>query len=150
MAEITMTELATEVRGKLDALTESQLTDEQLSAKITEALGALEPSDELVRKVRFAGGDPRLAGSKFGRLGLGVADIEHLYMLTEAGAKARLGPGPSEDLRKAFNDVTEGRVLDAVSSEAADVHAIDQMYERGDLDAHGYQRALANARAMDT
>ncbi len=150
MAEITMTELATEVRTKLDALQEGALTDEQIGAKITEALGALEPSDELVRKVRFAGGDPRLAGSKFGRQGLGVADIEHLMLLTEAGQRAGKGPGPSDDLRKAFADISEGRMLDAVSAEAADFHAVEEMYERGQLDTHGYHRAVANLRAMDT
>lgn len=150
MAEITMTELATEVRAKLDTITDSQVTDEKIDAKIAEALGNLEPSDDLVRKIRFSGGDQRLAGSKFGRLGMGVGDIEHLMMLTEAGKRAGKGPGPSEELRKAFDDVTEGVMLDAVSAEQADIHSVEAAYERGELDSHGYQRALASVRAMDT
>ena len=149
MADPTVAEMATTITEKLEAL-DARMSDEEFDRRFDERIAGLEPSDELVRKVRFAGGDPKLTGSKFGRLGLGVGDIEHLMLLTEAGQRANKGPGPSDELRKAFDAVTQGRMLDAVSAEAADFHAVEEMYERGELDMAGYKRGIANVRAMDT
>ena len=148
MADPNVAEMATAINEKLDAL------DAKIDARVDDRVAAqfaeFEPSEETIRKIRFSGGDDRLAGSKFGRLGMGVADIEHLMMLTEAGQRAGKGPGPSEELRKAFEAVTEGKMLDAVSAEQADIHSVEAAYERGELDSHGFQRALASVRAMDT
>ena len=149
MADPTVAEMATAIQEKLEAL-DARMSDAEFDKRFNERIDGLEPTDDLVRKIRFAGGDPSLAGSKFGRMGLGVAEIEHLMMLTEAGKRAGKGPGPSDDLRKAFKNVTEGRMLDAVSADAADLYSVEQMYERGELDTNGYKRAVANIRAMDT
>ncbi len=146
-------ETAQLIADKLEALDE-RMSDEALGKMIDERLAGYEPDSEIIRKIRHADGDPKLTGSKFGRMGLSVGDIEHLYMLTEAfnGLRVggRVGPGPSDDLRNAFKDLSEGRMTDVVTAQQADVHAIERMYERGDLDAAGFRRAMENVRAMDT
>ncbi len=120
MADPTVAEMATTINEKLDALGVRQ---DESDAKMEARLAEYEVTAETARKIRFAGdGDNRLKGSKFGRAGPGgkplSADaIEHLFMLSEAFKGLRVpglevGPGPSEALRKAFADVSQGRVVD--------------------------------------
>ena len=151
MADPTVAAMATQITEKLDAL-DARVSESEIRKLIDEQLAGLENDAEFVRKIRFASGDPRLVGSKFSRMGLGVDDIEMLYMLTSAAQSRGLGPGPSQDLTAAFDALTDGRVLDAVSAHQADVHAVEEMFGAGRLDRAGFDRAMTavNARAMDT
>ena len=124
------------------------------------------PGGELIRKMRFGGGgDARLAGSKFARWGLGVADVEFLHDLMEAGQRSGMTRrGPSEELQQAFRDITEAVYLPEDEVRRIDQRAIDNLFPRvpaawlfgsdRELQARGqwwrtqaYQAAL---RAMDT
>ncbi|KKL05195.1 hypothetical protein LCGC14_2608500, partial [marine sediment metagenome] len=71
-------ETAQLIAEKLEAL-DKRTSDEALLKLIDERLADYEPDDEFVRKIRHAGGDGKLKGSKFGRMGLWVGDIERLF-----------------------------------------------------------------------
>ncbi len=153
MADQATVDMAATITEKLTAL---DARFDESDAKMDARLAEYEASAETERKIRFAGdGDNRLKGSKFGRQGLNADDIEHLYMLTEAFKGLRVtgldvGPGPSEDLRAAFADVSGARVVDGQAAEQADIRAVEELFDAGKLDKVGFRKALANARAMDT
>ena len=148
MTDNDVAELTRDVKAKMEALDE-RFSDEAIDERIAEAIGALGDDEKFVRKIRFSGGDPRLDGSKYGRMGMGVADIEMLHNILTTG---RDTPGvecsgPSEDLEKAFKAVSEGHYLDAVSAHAADIRKLEEMHKAGYLDVPAFKRAI---RALDT
>ncbi len=141
---------------RLDALSEAW-SPAKLEENVRLILPDLLKDDEIVRNLRFTA-DPRLAGSKYARLGLGVSDIEMLHqILTSAKAVGR-SSGPSEELENAFKAVSEARYIDVVSAKAADVAMVDAEHAAGRLDTVQYRDALKaidhtyspSVRAMDT
>jgi len=142
--------LISEIRQRFDAL-EGKTSPEVIAALVKEQVEELNLGDEFVRKIQHNVGDARLEGSKFGGQGLGVGDIELLFMITDSAWKRGINPNPpSEALRNAFHAISEGDVLDAVSAEQRDAHQVEQMYEDGKLDQRSFEKSMANVRAMDT
>jgi hypothetical protein len=142
--ELTIEDLGREVRQRLDAINETLSTrtsDEQLRRLVTEATEGLlnDDSNEVVRKLRFGGGgdrDQQLVGTKYRRWGLDVADIEYLHEVQASlkGQKKVAAPGvyggPSEDLDKVFNQVTEAAYLPMEEVRQLDRKAIDDLFPR--------------------
>jgi hypothetical protein len=116
-------------------------------------LTGLDDNDPLLRKMRFGAPDPELAGSKYGRWNLGVADIEFLYDLQDSlrGQRKVSGgvhEGPSEELSRVFKAVSDAYYLSEEQAREIDRKAIDDLYPRlnkRQIEAH--ERAI---RAMDT
>lgn len=133
--------------GSLDAEVRSAVSEDRLKALISETLG----SEEFTRKMRFSGaGDARLFGSKFSRHNLGASDVEFLYDLMSARARAGVGRGPSEELQQAF-----GAISNALYMSEDEVRKLDAGKMLDDLAPRipkSQARALENvlARAMDT
>jgi len=146
--------LAQDIRQQLDAVGQ-RLSDEAIEQRITAAVDKAVNSEPFKRATRF--GDARLAGSKYGRLGLGISDIEILHsILTSARISGKSKGGPSEDLDNAFKALSEGRYMDTIDAKAADVRSVEEMYSNGRMDTAGFYQALAaidsvyHKRAMDT
>jgi HK97 family phage major capsid protein len=161
MSETNVVEqLAGEIKGKLDALDEkigAAVTDEQLEAKVRDALEGLlgtEEGDDIVRKLRFGNeGDDKLKGSKFGRLGMSASDIEFLHNLTTSAFKRGVKDAqpPSDELEKAFKAVSDGEYVSPAQAYKRDVEAIDAFYDRLPDTPLNNERRLADIRnAMDT
>lgn len=164
MNDITLRELASEVRQRLDALGEQIPSDEQLEEQLRDMLDAYltsEDGQKHLRKVRFAQeGDDQLKGSKFGRLGMSLADVEFLYDLHESlvGQKrvdgAGVYEGPSEELTNAVEALSTRRAIPASIARADDERKVEEMARKGLLDEAGYHRAMSAIQsvygAMDT
>jgi hypothetical protein len=172
---LTLDALATEVRANLTALNErvsAATTDEKLAALIREVATELVSTDEeFVRKIRFGQGptERQLVGTKYARHRLSVADVEFLYDLMSAqrGIPRKGGsvhPGPSEELSRTFEAISNARYLSTDAVRAMDRKALDDAFPRIPLaEFHGPDRVLAAAgkyeltgayqraiRAMDT
>jgi HK97 family phage major capsid protein len=150
--------LAGDIKTKLDAVGE-RLSDEAITARINAAVADLASRQDgpFSRRALFGGSDPRLAGSKYGRKGMSVADIEFLHStLSAAKVVGRSKAGPSADLENAFNAISEGKYEDVVSAQVADLAQVEQMFADGALNQRGFAQATAaieqsyRKRAMDT
>jgi hypothetical protein len=174
MPDLTIEELGTEVRQRLDAINEqvsSSTSDEKLRQLMTEAIAGLKDDEDFVRKIRFGAGqtETQLVGTKYARWGLSVSDVEFLHdLMTAQTGMARKGggvhPGPSEELTRTFSSISAARYLSADKIQAMDKRAIDDLFPRIPVaEFHGKDRALARAgkyeltaayqnaiRAMDT
>ena len=158
MAETTNLEAITgEIKSRLDAVDtkiDDQIGDSALEQRIANQFDLLVADDDFVRKMRFTA-DPRLAGSKYARHGLGVSDVEMLYDILTSARALGMSKGPSEELQNAMNAVSEGRLVDAVSVKAADVHRAEEMFASGRMDAATFEDTIRaiddyHGRAMDT
>lgn len=174
MPDLTIEELGTEVRQRLDAINvqvSTNTSDEKLRQLMTEAIEGLKDDEEFVRKIRFGAGsaDTQLVGTKYARWGLSISDVEFLHdLMTSQRGMARKGggvhPGPSEELTRTFESISAARYLSADKIQAMDRRALDDLFPRVPLaEFHGPDRALARAgkyeltaayqnaiRAMDT
>lgn len=174
MPDLTIEELGTEVRQRLDAINEhvsASTSDEKLRQLLTEAIEGLKDDEEFVRKIRFGAGpaETQLVGTKYARWGLSVSDVEFLYDLMSAHRGQRLKSGrvhegPSEELTRTFESISAARYLGADKIQAMDRKALDDLFPRVPLaEFHGPDRELARAgkyeltgayqraiRAMDT
>jgi len=145
--------VATEIRGKLDALDTGQqeaLSDVRLNELIRtnlETFLASEGAGEIVRKMRFSAPATELVGTKYARLGLDVADVEMLHDILQSAQIARISRGPSEELTRTFEAISAGRYWSTAMARAEDERHLTEMRRAGRLDNVGYERAL---RAMDT
>lgn len=143
------------------------MTEEQVRNIVKDCMTNLEPDAETTRKMRFGKAAPGLIGSKFARWGHTVQDVEFLYDLMSARHQANMGRGPSEELTKAFDAISEAVYLSADEVRKTDLADIDGMYARipraefrgldADLIDRGGERAWqdtalyrAMVRAMDT
>lgn len=146
-AQAAETQLA-ETQTELAALRDT-LSPDNLRTFVSDYLGGLTDSDPLVRKMRFGGESASLLiGSKFARWGLGAADVEFLYDLMQSRARVGIGSGPSEQLTKAFEAISEAYYLSDADVREIDRQAIDDLYpriNRRNIEQH--ERAM---RAMDT
>ena len=139
--------LLKDIKERVEAVGQS-VSDEALEARITAAVDGAVGKPEFARRALF--GSDKLTGSKFGRQGFGVADIEFLHGVLTASGKT-----VSPDLDNAVKALSEGRYVDAVTSKAADMAAVDTLFAKGRMDPAGYQRAIravedTHTRAMDT
>lgn len=172
--QLTMDALGSEVRQRLDAISEqvsASTSDEKLRQLITEAVEGLKGDEEFVRKIRFgaAPADTQLVGTKYARWGLSIGDVEFLHDLMTAHRGQRLirggvHPGPSEELTRTFESISAARYLSADKIQAMDKRALDDLFPRVPLsEFHGPDRELARSgkfeltgayqraiRAMDT
>lgn len=156
MPEMTLEELATEIRQRMDAVDEkvsSAISDDKLKELIRTGLQDLVNSDdEVVRKIRFgAGGDPdrQLVGTKYARWGLSLADVEYLHDLQQSlkGQPRRGGgvyQGPSQELANTFEAISEARYLPMDKVRELDRKALDDLFPRIPVsEFHGRDRQLA-------
>ncbi len=124
-------ELLTQIAERLEALGE-QVDEERIRGLVKSSLSELlEGDDEFVRKMRFgrAGGESKLAGSKFARWGLCAADVELLYDVVRAN-HARGLPGPSEELENAFRAISDAVYIPQEQIRAMDQRALDDVFPR--------------------
>lgn len=147
-----MAALAGDIRQRLDAIGQ-KVSDEAIAQRVSTAIDSLAAKQEgpFARRALFTSGDQRLGGSKFGRLGWSVADVEFTHSLLSAAGK-RVSP----DLDNAFKALSEGRYQEVVVSKAADLAHVERMFADGLIDKPGFERAVAaidqsyRTRAMDT
>lgn len=143
---MTTEEFLKDISDRLTAIG-ANVSEERIRGIVDAAVAAKLASDPaFTRKMRF-GGDEALIGSKFSRWGLGAADIEFAYDLLMA-RKAAGGRGPSEELTKAFSEMSEAVYMSPEQVRAIDRQAIDDLFPRvTKRNRAEYQRAI---RAMDT
>lgn len=150
----TLEALGTEVRQRLDAIQNDQserLSDEALTRQIQANLDQFlkSPAGEgYVRKIRFAAPTAELVGTKYARMGLDRCDVELLHDIMHAAHEGGINKrGPSEELTRTFEAISNGRYLSTALARADDERSLADMRRSGRLDVAGYERAL---RAMDT
>lgn len=171
--QLTLEALGTEVRQRMDAVDASikeRTSDEKLTEILRGLVDDLSKDEEFVRKLRFGQGpaERQLVGTKYARWGLSVADVEFLYDLQSSlrGTPTSRGihPGPSQELERTFEAITQARYMSMDKVREMDRRAIDDMFPRIPLsEFHGPDRELARAgkfeltgayeraiRAMDT
>lgn len=163
MSGITLDALAQEMRQRLDAIGEdvsNKMSDVQLRAivePIVKELFSAPDGAEWLRKLSFGQeNNSALVGTKYSRWNLGVADIEFLYELqgSLAGQK-RVGNvgvygGPSEELAKTFESISQAYYLPMEEVRKLDRKAIDDLFPR--LPVHmfsGRDRKLAARGAWE-
>lgn len=172
---LTLDALAGEVRASLKSIGEEvseRTSDVQLRQLIKEVASELvSTDDEFVRKIRFGQGptERQLVGTKYARWGLTVSDVEFLHdlMSSQRGMPRKGGgvhPGPSEELSRTYEAISNARYMSADAVRSMDVKAIDDLFPRIPIaEFHGHDRILAAAgkyeltgayqraiRAMDT
>lgn len=145
---MTIDEFYRDISARLASIGEN-VSEERIRSLVDSAVAArLAQNDDLTRKMRFGDANNRpLIGSKFARWGLGLADVEYLYDLM--CARREIGrQGPSEELTRAFNEISEAYYLTADEVRAIDRTAIDDLFPRvTKRNRREYERAI---RAMDT
>lgn len=171
---ITLDELAKNIKERLDGISDevtTRISDDKLTELIRTNLEGVLSDPEVVRKIRFAQDEPagQLVGTKYARWGLSPADVEWLYDFQSSlrGQAKRHGgvhEGPSEELTRTFEAISQARYVSADKVREMDRKAIDGVFPRIPLSAfHGADRKLAKAgkyelteayanavRAMDT
>lgn len=149
---VTLETMATDIRQRLDAISEdlsNRTSDEALKKLVTDALAGL--TDEDKRKLVFGqdAGNRELVGTKYARWGLSVADIEYLHDLQTSltGQRKVSGgsyTGPSEQLTKTFEAISDAFYLPQDKVRELDRKALDDMFPRIPLsEFHGKDRELA-------
>lgn len=151
---LTLDALGTEIRQRLtavDAQVSERTSDDRLTelirANLTSLLNEPDFAETFQRKLKFGKPEPKLVGSKFGRLGLDVGDIELMHDVLSAAQRAGQSRGPSEELRNTFKAVSEGRYEDTAVIRSRGERQLADMLARKQLTPKGYERAM---RAMDT
>lgn len=155
--QVTVDELATEVRQKLDGIQNDlksdlsdKTSDENLKRLVTEAIEGL--SDDEKRKLKFGQEktDKELVGTKYARWGLSLGDIEYLYDTQQSlrGQRKVNGggayEGPSDELAKTFEAISEAQYLPQEKVRELDRKALDDVFPRIPLsEFHGEDRELA-------
>lgn len=144
-----------ETRAELESL-KDQLSEDKLSEFVRSYLDGLDDNDPIVRKMKFDASDSRnekLVGTKYARWGLTVADIEFLYDMQDSLRGQRkvnggVHAGPSDELTKAFEAVSEAHYLTDEQVREIDRKAIDDLFPRVNKRmVEQHERAI---RAMDT
>lgn len=142
------TNLLRQIQQQLDAL-QNPLSETEVRGIFDEMLKATLADEAAGRKMRFGSnqqGDPRLFGTKFSRHNLGLADIEFLYDLTTAAHDFNPSKfsGPSEQLRGAFEAISEAYYLSEEQVREIDRQALDDAFPRVPrLNFHGRDREIA-------
>lgn len=171
---ITLEQLAENIKARLDGISDDvtqRISDAKLNELIRTNLTDILSDPEVTRKIRFSQNEPtgQLVGTKYARWGLSPADVEWLYDLQSSlrGLPKRGGgahAGPSEELTRTFEAISDARYVPADKVREMDRKAIDDVFPRIPLSSfHGGDRKLATAgkfeltqayqnaiRAMDT
>lgn len=149
---VTLETLATDVRQRLDAISEelsTRTSDESLKKQILEAIDGMPEEDK--RKLTFGQEktDKELVGTKYARWGLSVADVEYLHDIQQSlKGQRRVGggayDGPSEQLSKTFEAISDAYYLPTERVRELDRKALDEVFPRIPLsEFHGEDRELA-------
>ena len=128
----------------MNAETRAAVSEDRLKAIVEGVLA----DGEFARKMRFGSGDGRLYGSKFSRHNLNASDVEFLYDLMSARARAGVGRGPSEELQAAFSSISDAHYMSEDEIKRIDGRALDDMFPR--VNKHQARALEAAYRAMDT
>ena len=150
----------------LARLEETPLTENEIRQLIEVSLRESLEEEGVLGKLRFGGDpEPKLLGSKFGRFGMSVGDIEHLHdMMIARHSMDPRTEGPSEALENAFNDISSARYLNQDEIKELDYRLMEEempriprrtlsasdqkLYDRGAYqDMAAFKRAV---RAHDT
>lgn len=147
MPDPTVEELVADIHARFASI-EERTSEAAIQSFITSHLDGLNPEDPFIRKMRFGSPEHQLIGSKFARHNMTPSGIEFLYDLMTARGAAGMGKGPSEELTKAFNAVSDAQYFSADEIRAIDGKAIEEMYPRvSKRQIKAYEAAM---RAMDT
>lgn len=123
-------ELVSQINQRFDALGE-QVSEAKIREIVLTQLSGLDDNDPIVRKMRFGGeSDPALIGTKYARYGLNTSDVEWLYDLLNAGKRAGLSSGPSEELENTFKAVSDAIYVSDEEIKRIDRRALDDLYPR--------------------
>lgn len=146
-------EVTADIASRLDALGE-QFSEERLAEIVKSNVKELFDDDDFTRKIRF-GGEPKLIGSKYSRMGLSASDVEMVYHILETARLNNQSPGPTDDLRAAYAAVSTGELVDTFTAKARDTRMVEEMFGDGRLDRAGFDKAISavesvHGRAMDT
>ncbi len=154
MSDLTLDALAAEIRQRMDGVNQAvsdATSDTRLADMIRVNLEQIlsENDNEVVRKMQFAQADPDLAGSKYARLGWSVGDVEFAYDILRAAKEGgRSKQGPSEELTRTFNAISEGRYEDTAVIRSTGHRRLEEMQRAGYFRTRAeYETA---ARSMDT
>lgn len=121
---------------------------ENMRSFVSEYLSGLTDADPIVRKMRFGSApDTALVGSKFARWNYTLADVEFLYDLMTA-RMAQGKRGPSDELKKAFDAISEAHYLSDAEIREIDRTAIENEFPR--VNKRNIAAFNAAMRAMDT
>ena len=152
--------LAVEERDRLlqelhDRLPAKPLSEERVAEMVAQGIKAFEGSAPEARKLLFGGGAAaELHGTKYGRFGLSLGDVEFLHEVMNAAKGQHFSgtpgvhQGPSTELEGVFKAVTEARYLPEDEVRRLDHKAIEDIFPRirraqiADFDA--------KLKAMDT
>ena len=165
----TIEEIAADIIARIDALDQTRPSDVEIEeivrTQILDVLG-VEDAAEISRKMRFGRSDEKLLGTKYARMGLGVGDVEALFLIQDSIKGQRVHsvdqenvgaayPGPSEELVETMKAASEGRYQDLAVSRTQDLAALDALVKSGRMNEEGLARALeaietVYGRAMDT
>jgi HK97 family phage major capsid protein len=143
--------LLRDVAARLDSIPKG-VTEEQVK-QIAESVVTTAKADndpDAYRKMRFGSSPNALLGTKFARHNLQAADVEMLYDIMSAKAKAGLGAGPSEELTKAFEVVSSAFYLDEATVRSIDKQAIDNLFPRVAKGTANQAEVAAYLKAMDS
>lgn len=156
----TIDELVADI-GQRFAAIETSISADAIKAMIQAALPDLITDADFVRKIKHESETPDpLKNTKFARFDLGVSDIEFLYDLQvslKGQRKVDSGfyQGPSEELARAFENLSEAHYMSEDEVRRIDQRAIDNLFPRvpkhRGMTADQLAAARAQAiRAMDT
>ena len=140
--------MLTDVGDRLNSLPIA-LNEEAIKGLFQSMMDAALADPELPRKMRFKASPAVLAGSKFAVYGLNESDIEFAYdLLTAAKRDGRSVRGPSAELTKAFEAVTEAKYISEATLRAMDIRAIEGLLPR--IPKMHQHEHLAALKAMDS
>lgn len=143
--------LLRDVVARLESMPQG-VTEEQVK-QIAESVVKTAKADndpDAYRKMRFGASPNALLGTKFARHNLQAADVEMLFDIMTAKAKAGLGAGPSEELTKAFEVVSSAFYLDEATVRSIDKQAIDNLFPRVSKGTASPAEVAAYVKAMDS
>jgi len=143
--------LLRDVAARLDSIQNSNLSEKQVK-EIAEGIvkNAQNDNAEEYRKMRHGAADPALVGSKFARHNLSASDIEMLFDITSAAKASGMGPGPSDELRNAFNAVSKATYMDESIVKTYDKTALDNLFPRVKKGLAGKAELDQYVKAMDS
>ena len=143
--------LLRDVAARLDSIPKGAITEEQARALFNDMASAIKSDKDAERKMKFGGSSPAaLWGTKFSRYNYTASDVEMLYDIMSAKAKAGIGAGPSEELSKAFGVVSSAFYLDEAEVKRVDQQAIDNLFPRVRKGTASQAEVAAYTKAMDS
>jgi len=149
----TLDDLVADIGQKLTDL-DDKFTPERIQELVRTNITEMMGDDDFVRTIRFAS-EPKLVGTKYARLGMSAADVEMVFHILESARVANRSQGPTDELRKAFEALSDSEVVDSSIARMRDTRMVEEMFGDGRLDNAGFSKAMGAieqvyGRAMDT